>query len=98
MSAQGGVDMDELRELRLRVQGADADRIAIEEQLRQAKVTIRELETDLQAKTREIRDLTIHRDRLLTEKEQVWGSVVAREERPKRLGELPRDQGGDTQC
>lgn len=63
------IDRTELHELRERVQGAAADRELIAEQLRHTLATNRELETQLQ-------QITQHRDRLLGEKERIWGDVL----------------------
>lgn len=86
-------EMTALRELAASAEGLKLDLASALENLRLASLKIRELETDLQAKAREVRDITAHRDRLLVEKEQFWGSVVARESRPNEMGKL-RGSGG----
>lgn len=91
-------EMHALRELAASAEGLKLDLQSACENLSLAALRIRTMETEMQRRTHELRDVTIHRDRLLAEKEQVWGSVVAREERPEQLGQLPRDPGSEVEC
>ena len=80
--------MTELRELRERAQGAQADLRVIAEQLEQALRRNRELETQLQ-------EMTNHRNRLLGEKEIFWAKVCAPDLDPARLA-VPAADGCTT--
>ena len=77
--------MTELRELRERAQGAQADQRIIATQLEQALKQVRDLETALQ-------QVTIHRNRLLVEKDLAWGRINAPDAIPTRDGR------GDHEC
>ena len=62
--------MTELRELRERLQGADADKQAMVKQLAEAQALVRE-------RDRQLEEITHHRNRLLAEKEVAWGHALA---------------------
>jgi predicted nuclease with TOPRIM domain len=62
--------MTELRELRERLQGADADKTALLAKLVAAQSTLRE-------RDRQLEEVTHHRNRLLAEKDVAWGRVLS---------------------
>lgn len=74
------------------------------EELRGARILVRDKDTEIQRLTKvngdlrkELADVTNHRDRLSNEKATVWGQVVQRPER--ETPEALRDpRGGDEQC
>jgi len=66
-------DYAEMRELRERVAGFDADRAALEEQLREALAANRNLETALQGAHLEVQ-------KLRQQRETAWATAMSRRE------------------
>jgi chromosome segregation ATPase len=74
-------DRDEvhaLRELAGMAGGLQEDLRTVRAELEAARLRIREQDTELQRLGRKLTEVTVHRDRLLSEKEQTWGQVLHR--------------------
>lgn len=85
-------DFTEVRELRTLLQGAQEDQRELKRKLQLALDRIRALEGDLE-------QVTAHRNRLIDEREQVWGRVLAPAAPAKPdATELRAEGNGDDQC
>lgn len=80
-------DHTEIRELRLLLRGATDDNAELKRQLGAAREQLRAMEGELE-------QVTAHRNRLMDERDLVWGQVLSPAPDPAHRA----DTGGDSEC